>query len=463
MRSRLCLVALSMALSLLGLSASAQEAAPAAGPVSFIRDVAPMLVKNCLACHGPLDAKGAFQVVNYELLLKPGESGMASVTPGHPDQSELLRLIEETDKELWMPREGDRLADEEIARVKLWIEQGATFDGPDPKAALASIIPEPPHPNPPEAYRVPVPVTALAFNPAGTELAVGGYHEITIWNPADGVLLRRIKNVAQRTYGLTYNADGSMLAAACGTPGVLGDVKIYNPADGSVLKDLGSMADVAFDVAFSPDGARLAACSADRSIRIYDVAGGTEQLLIEDHADWVMAIAFNHDGTRLASASRDKTTKVFDTASGESLITYPGHGEAVFGVDWSLDGAQVLTGGRDRKVHVWNPADGAKIAEMAGFGHEVYKTLLVGNRVFACSADNTAREFAADTRAQTRVYSGHTDWVFTLSFHEPTMKLATGSFDGEVRIWNVADGAGLVTFKAAPGFVPVAAAQAAAQ
>lgn len=462
MRSCPCLLALSLALSLLSLPAAAQEAAPVAGPVSFTRDVAPLLVKNCLACHGPLDAKGAYQVVNYESLLKAGESGMAPVTPGSPDQSELLRLISEMDKDLWMPKEGDRLAEEDIARVKLWIEQGATFDSPDPKAALASIIPEPTHPDPPEAYRVPVPVTALAFNPAGTELAVGGYHEITIWNPADGALLRRIKNVAQRTYGLAYNADGGMLAAASGSPGVLGDVKVYNPADGSVVRDFGSMADVAFDVAFSPDGTRLAACSADRSIRIYDVASGAEQVLIEDHADWVMAIAFNHDGTRLASASRDKTTKVFDTANGESLITYPGHGEAVFGVDWSLDGAQVLTSGRDRKIHVWNPADGAKIAEMAGFGHEVYKTLLVGNRVFACSADNTAREFAADSRGQTRAYSGHTDWVFTLSFHEPTMKLATGSFDGEVRIWNVADGAGLVTFKAAPGFVPPAV-QAAAQ
>jgi len=462
MRSRLWLLALVAAFAMAALPAAAQEAAPA-GPVSFIRDVAPVLVQNCLACHGPLDAKGAYQVANYELLLRPGESGGASIVPGKPDESELYRLISETDKDLWMPKEGDRLADEAIARVRLWIEQGATFDGRDPKAALASIIPEPPHPNPPETYRVPVPVTALAFHPSGVELAVGGYHEITIWNPADGSLLRRITNVAQRTYGLAYSPDGSLLAAASGTPGQLGDVKLYNSADGSVVKDLGSMADVAFDVAFSPDGTRLAACSADRSIRIYDVAGGTEQVLIEDHADWVMAIAFNHDGTRLASASRDKTSKVFDTATGESLITYPGHADSVFGVDWSLDGTQILSSGRDRKIHVWNPADGAKIAEMAGFGHEVYKTLLVGNRVFACSADNTAREFAADSKAQTRAYAGHTDWVFTLSFHEPTMKLATGSFDGEVRIWNVADGAGLVTFKAAPGFVPPAAAQAAAQ
>jgi WD40 repeat protein len=204
----------------------------------------------------------------------------------------------------------------------------------------------------------------------------------------------------------------------------------------------------------------VAGCGADRSIRIWDVATGAEQVLIEDHADWVMAVAWNHDGTRLASASRDKTSKVFDAATGDSLITFPGHAEAVFGVDWSADGTQVITGGRDRRLRVWNPADAAQIAEIGGFGHEVYRVLVVGNRIFAASADNTAREFAADTRGQTRVFSGHTDWVFTVAFHDPTKRLATGSFDGDVRIWNSEDATNVLTFKAAPGFAPPTAAAA---
>jgi WD40 repeat protein len=433
----------------------------AAGPVSFTKQVAPLLVKNCLACHGATDAKGGYQLHTFESLMKPGDSTSASITPGKPDESELLRLISEMDKEQLMPKDGDRLPDDQIALVRKWIEEGATFDGPDAKATLASIIPKPPHPEPPAAYRVPVPITALAFNPAGTELAVGGYHEITIWNPADGMLLRRIKNVAQRTYDLAYNADGTLLAAASGTPGQVGEIKLFNPADGAQVKDLGTLTDVAFGVAFSPDGTKLAGCGADRSIRIYDVASGNQDVLIEDHADWVMAIAWNHDGTKLASASRDKTSKVFDAKTGDSLVTFPGHGDAVFGVDWNADGTAVLTAGRDRKVQIWNPADAAKIAEMAGFGHEVYKISLVGNRVFTCSADNTAREFAFDSKGQTRVFSGHADWVFALAFNDATKRLATGSFDGDVKIWNTEDGMNLITFKAAPGYPPPA--QAAAQ
>ena len=461
MRIKFSWVAVMCAWLLSGLTAFAQEAA---APVSFTKDVAPILVKSCQACHGPQDPKGAFQLTTYELLLKPGESGAVSITPGKPEESELVRLISEQDKTLWMPKEGDRLPEEQIALIKRWITEGAAFDSPDPKATLSSIIPKPAHPNAPEAYRVPVPVTALAYNAPGTELASGGYHEIVIWNPADGAVLRRVKNIAQRTYALAYSPDGTLLAAASGTPGQIGEVKLINPADGSLVKDLGTMADVAHDAAFSPDGTKLAACGADRSIRIYDVASGKEEVLIEDHADWVMAIAWNHDGTKLASASRDKTSKIFDAKTGDSVITFPGHAEVVYGVDWNADSTQVLSSGKDRKIQIWNPVDAAKIAEIGGFGHDVYRTFVFGNNIFACSADNTARQFALDSKSQLRAFSGHIDWVFTLAFHEPTKRLATGSFDGEVRIWNTDDGANLLTFKAAPGYAPpVAAAQAAAQ
>jgi hypothetical protein len=437
-----------------------QAGAPA--PISFTKDIAPILVQKCQACHGAADPKGDYQLTTFELLLKPGASSSASITPAKPDDSELLRLISSVDKDERMPKEGDPLAPEQIGVVKRWIEEGAKFDSPDPKAALASIVPRLPHADPPESYRIPVPVTALAFSPNGQELAASGYREITIWNPATGTLVRRIKNVPQRSLGLAYSPDGTLLAVAGGMPGQSGEVTVYDPAQGTVVRQLGSMSDVAWGVAFNPAGNKLAACGADRSIRIYDVASGKEERVIEDHADWVMAVAWNHDGTRLASASRDKTSKLFDAATGESLVTYPGHSEQVFGVAFNADSSQVLTTGRDKKVHVWKPADAAKIGEIAGFGQEVYDIVVEGGQIFCSSADKTARQFEAAERKPVRNYEGHSDWVYSLAYNDATKRLATGSFDGEVRVWSTADGALVAAFKAAPGFVAPAAAQQAA-
>jgi mono/diheme cytochrome c family protein len=405
------------------LSAIAQE--KKVEPVSFAKQVAPIFVKKCLACHGERQPESGYQLHTYEKMLQPGDMGEPVVTPGKPEESLLVKLVASNKKEVWMPKEGDRLAEEQIGLIRRWVAEGAKFDGPNKAAAIASLVP-PEYDPPPEAYPRPVPITALAFHPQGIELAVGGYNEITVWNPADGKLLRRIRNVAQRTYGLAYSPDGKLLAAASGTPASVGEVKLFEANTGNPVRLLGTMADVAYDVAFSPKGDKLAACAADRSIRIFDVASGKQERVIEDHADWVMAIAWNHDGTRLASASRDKTSKVFDVKTGESQVTYNGHGQTVFGVAFS--------------------------AEMAGFGHDVYRILRVGDQVYSCSADKTARQFSVANRAQVRAYQPHGDWVFSLAFHAPSKRLATGTFTGEVHIWNEADGKQLLSFIAAPGY-----------
>ncbi len=427
----------------------------AAEPVSFSKEVAPILIKNCQACHGPREPKGGYQLFTFELLQKPGESDDPAVTPGMPEKSALFNLIAESDKDIRMPKDGDPLPAEQVALVKRWIAEGAKYDAPDPKATLASIVPKLPQPDPPAAYRRPVPVTAVAFSPDGKELAVSGYHEVTIWDPADGKLLRRIKNVAERVYGLAYNADGSLLAVSGGTPGTLGEVKLFKPADGTLVKELGTMSDVAFRGVFSPDGKKLVACAADRTIRFYDVESGKEERVIEDHADWVMAVAWNSDGTRIVSGSRDKTAKVFDTKTGESVATYPGHNEQVYGVAFTADGKQALSCGADRKVHAWGPGDGKKAVDAPG-GGEVYSITVVGDKIFISSSDKSIQELKVDKLCAVRKYGGLTDNAFAVSYHEGTKRAAGGSFAGEVRVWNTEDGKDVTNFLAAPGYTPPA-------
>lgn len=437
-------------------------AADAAAPVSFSRDIAPVLLKHCQACHGAPEPKGGYQVSNYGLVMKPGESESPAVEPGKPEDSALYTLVHSDDADTRMPKEADPLAPAQIELIKRWIAEGGKYDGTDPAAPLASIVPKLPQPDPPAAYRRTVPITAVAFNADGSEVAVSGYREVTIWNATTGALLRRIKNVAERTQSLAYNADGSLLAVAGGVPGQLGEVKLFNPADGTLVKEIVSMGDIAFRAVFNPAGNKLAVAGADRSIRVFDVASGKQEVLIEDHADWVVGLAWNHDGTRLASASRDKTSKLFNAANGESLATYSGHGEAVFGAGFSPDGKLVFTGGGDKKIHVWNPDDGAKKGEIVGFGREVLAVLTSGDKIFSGSADKNAQQHRVEGFKPFKTYAGNTDSVFAMAFHPATGRLATGSFDGQVRIWNAEDGAAIVAFTAAPGFtppMPVAAAK----
>ena len=415
--------------------------------VSFAKQVAPIFSQRCLACHNARTAKGRLNMETFANLMKGGESG-ASVVAMKPVDSILQSMIEDHS----MPKDADPLTPDQIATVKKWIETGAKLDaGVAATATLITIMPKLVQPMPPDSYRVAVPVMAVAFSPDGNLLATSGYREVLLWNPADGQLVRRIKNLAERPHDFNFSADGSVLAVAAGTPGQMGEVKLFNTSDGTLIADLFTTDDEVFAVAFSPDGTRLAAACADRSVRLFDVATRQQQKLIEDHADWVMDVAWSPDGKRIATASRDKTSKVFDSTTGESQATFNTHQQPVFGVGFLPDGNTVATSGRDNRIRVWTVADSKQAREIA-LGGEVFRITMLGDgTAFSGSADRFARQHNLTNGAEMKKFGPHNDWVYSAAYHAGTKRVASGSHDGEVRIWNYDDGKEITKFIAAPG------------
>jgi hypothetical protein len=425
--------------------------------VSFRKQVAPIFAQRCTACHNARMAKGRLNLDTFANLMKGGESG-AAIAAGKVADSMVVTLIEDGS----MPKDADPVPAEQLALIKKWIEMGAPLDaGVEPASQLITIIPKPVQPNPPEAYRVAMPILAMAFSIDGSLLATAGYREVILWNAANGQLVRRITNLAERIHDIEFSKDGAQMAVAAGTPGQLGEVKIFNVADGTLAADLFTTDDEVFSVAYSPDGTKIAAGCADRSVRIYDLATKARLLMVEDHADWVMDIAWSPDGTKIATASRDKTSKIFDTKTGEALGTFNGHGQPVFGVAFLADGAQIASSGRDARIRIWNVSDAKQAREIGGFGSEVFRIVITpdGN-VVSGSADKQVRLQNLANGQVVKAYAGHNEWVYTVAYHAGTKKIASGAHDGEVKIWNADDGKELVKFIAAPGLAqPVVAAQ----
>jgi hypothetical protein len=100
-------------------------------PLSYNRDVRPILADKCFACHGP-DA-GAREA---ELRLDVFEDGQdyfgasIAVVPGDPEASELITRIEHTKSRLVMPPPefGVTLTDDEKGVLREWIKQGAKYE-----------------------------------------------------------------------------------------------------------------------------------------------------------------------------------------------------------------------------------------------------------------------------------------------------------------------------------------------
>ncbi|MFM7057612.1 MAG: c-type cytochrome domain-containing protein, partial [Planctomycetota bacterium] len=271
--------------------------------VSFSRHVAPILARRCVACHNTRSPGGRLNLDSFAAMGKGGESG-AAITSGKSHESLMISMIRDGS----MPKEADQLVAEEINVLARWIDVGAPLDaGISTTSDLFDVMPEFAQPQPPEQYRTAIPVTAVAFSPDGEQLSSSGYHEVLVWNAADGSLLRRISNLAERIHDVEYSADGTRIAVASGTPGQLGELKLFSTADGRLIRTLVRSRDSIFALAFSPDGTRLACAGADRSITVVNPETGEQLVRIEDHADWVMDVNWAPNGQRLVSASRDKT------------------------------------------------------------------------------------------------------------------------------------------------------------
>jgi WD40 repeat protein len=302
------------------------------GSISFSQQVAPILLKQCQSCHGPSKSKGGYRLDTFEKLTTPGRGKKPPITPGKLDKSELYQLLTTADTDDRMPKDGDPLPAKQVNVIRQWIEQGAKYDGDSPRTTLSKLIRPVDYPQAPAVYDKPVAITAMAFDSTGEHLAIGGLHEITIWNAASGKLERRIGNVARQTYALAYTPDGKQLAAASGLAGQSGEVRLFDADSGRMLDVVLSGDDVLLAVAISPDGKMLAAGGADNLLHLVDLQSRKELHKINDHADWITAITFSPDGDQVATASRDRTARLFDVKTGEGHFAYREHDAPVTGV-----------------------------------------------------------------------------------------------------------------------------------
>ncbi len=99
------------------------------GAVEFNRDIRPILTQHCTACHGGVKAAGGVSFVYREKALASGKSGEPTIVPGKPEVSQLMKRVTSTDPEEVMPKpeHGPRLSAAEVAKLQLWISEGAQW------------------------------------------------------------------------------------------------------------------------------------------------------------------------------------------------------------------------------------------------------------------------------------------------------------------------------------------------
>jgi WD40 repeat protein len=442
--------------------------------VSFINDVAPILKENCYACHDTKKRSGKYDMTTFEKMMAGGAAG-EGITAGKHADSEVYTLMV-TEKERRMPPRKDNLSPVPKAKteiVRKWIEQGAKLDaGIDPKADLVKELRKRwKSPPPPNVYQYPTIVNALAFTPDGKQLVVGGHHELTVWKIDDAKLVKRVFTRAERAYAMGFLPDGKLVVAG-GRPGQEGDVRVFDlnapgketngvtvldgVGDSKVmLRQLLDADDSVLCLAISPDGKRIASGSCDRTVRVWSTDTWQLEQAIENHADWVLGVAFAPDGKHLLTCGRDKTAKVWDLSTKESVLTFPDHQNPVFGVAVKGDSKVGYSVGTDKQLRSWNATgEGKQLKVLGNHGDDILKLVQHPKMpvMVTASADKSVKVWNSDTGAAVKTLGGLVDHVFAAAISPDGNFVAAGAYDGEVRVWKIADGSVTKAFNASPGY-----------
>jgi hypothetical protein len=438
-----------LALSIGPLSgALAQGGAP---PVSYHREIRPILQKRCQGCHQPASQGGKLVVTSYEAFRAGGAAG-ASFKPGRPDESIILRYI--TGNPPPMPKNQKPLSAGEVGLFKRWIAEGAKDDTPRQRDPIDQQ-------NPP-VYAAPPVTSALAFSPDGRWIAVSGFREVLLHRADGSGLEARLVGKSPRIESLAFSPDGKVLAAVGGSPALFGEVQLWDVEKRALKQSVQLGYDTLFGASFSPDGARLACGAADNSVRIVNVADGKLLLKFDNHSDWTFSTTWTTDNKHILSTGRDQAVKLIVAENGSFIDDINTHTSPFRAMARDPRRDNVLVAGDDGIPRLYQVFR-TKARTMNQEDHNLLRAYeRQPGRVNSVAFSPDGLSFAvAGEYGEIRVYS--TDdgkrltqipsipgVTFSLAFRADGKRLAAGGQDGQVRLFDIPSGAQALAFTPVP-------------
>jgi len=248
---------------------------------------------------------------------------------------------------------------------------------------------------------------SIGISPDSQTFAVGDSSgKVYLWNMTATQLLATFEGHIGWVWSVAFSPDGKTLVSS----GSDAAIRLWDVESGQCLQVLTGHHDCVWSVAFSPDGQRIASGSDDRTVRLWNLQGQCLHVM-EGHTNNVYSVHFSPNHQTLASGSKDTDLRIWDAIEGNCLEVLQGHSDGVWCVRYSPDGQLLASGSQDRSVRLWS-----------------------------VQPHTTVSSAPFDSKPDVRVLQGHTNWVWSLAFSPEGDILASGSDDGNLRLWDVSAG-----------------------
>ena len=258
------------------------------------------------------------------------------------------------------------------------------------------------------------------FSPDGNLIAIPGENNaIGLWNARTGKRVKRLEGFQnhEKNDGLRFSYD--------------------NWTHMGILKYI-SMKKKAH---LSPDGQSYFVGNIDSLVLQIDLATGKIVQRFDGHSQAVWAYDVSPDGKTLATAGGDRQIILWDIETGKEIERLKGHREVVFELDFSSDGKRLISSSWDGTIRLWNLESG-KYRAVDLNNNSAYAIGFTPNDLYFVSGDldKNVNYYEVDAASEFRQLIGHTGIISDFDFSPDASKIATCSWDGKLKVWDMLTG-----------------------
>lgn len=213
-------------------------------------------------------------------------------------------------------------------------------------------------------------VAAARFSPDGRHVVTGGHDSARLWRSSDGALIAVLRGHNHQVDKLAFSPDGMFLTtgaqrAAINDRSFDNSIRQWRVMDGNPVASLRAHEGNIRSIEYSSNGALLASGSEDGNVIIWSAS--PEKTLLQIHTDFtdVNDLLFHPDGKRLFIAGSHGSVQVWNWRSKNLIGKLQGHSMQVYDIAYDRNLDVLATTSADGTVRLWSAANYSEVASFS--------------------------------------------------------------------------------------------------
>ncbi|GAA93661.1 uncharacterized protein L969DRAFT_53454 [Mixia osmundae IAM 14324] len=286
-------------------------------------------------------------------------------------------------------------------------------------------------------------ITSLTFHSPSSMLIVGFASGVFgLWLMPAFENIHTLSISQEKITSVVVNPSGEWLAFGASK---LGQLLVWEwQSESYVLKQQGHFYDMNC-LTFSSDGQNIVTGGEDGKVKVWNASTGFCFVTFSEHSSAVSAVEFSKQGQVLFSASLDGTVRAFDLVRYRNFRTFTSPSPVQFSclaIDPSGDIVCAAGSGDDFEICVWSTQTGKILDILTGHEGPICGLAFspTGDRLASCSWDGTARLWDLYGRSSAvEPFELGSDGL-AIAFRPDGKEICVSTLDGQIVVWDVVNG-----------------------